>query len=411
MAQVRAVVQRARRAAIADLTDGQLLASFVERHDQAAFTALVNRHGSMVWGVCRRLLNHHDAEEAFQATFLVLARKGASIKSRHLVGNWLYGVAQQAALQARRINARRRTRESQVANMPEPAICEPDSWHELQGILDAELSRLPDQYRSVIVLCDLEGQTRKEAARHLGCPEGTVAGRLARARAILAKRLARRGITKSIGALAVSAGVPPVSKAASLVTTGAISLKVVTLTGGVLKTMLMSKLKTVMAMVSVVLTGVGVGLLCYSTTAGQDLATNQKNYAKPKMQQDLDALQGTWYVTAMEEGGQPQPRQRFEDVKMRLVVNGDKLAILTTTPDGRDVGQQGMTITLDEKASPKQLNASKDGNIIPGIYAFEQGRLKICVDLRGASRPESFTTENGSNQRSYVLRKKDAKAK
>src|SRR6516165_350443 len=133
MAQVRHVVQRARQAAIADLTDGQLVASFVEHHDQAAFTALVNRHGSMVWGVCRRLLNHHDAEEAFQAAFLVLARKAASIRSRNLLGNWLYGVAQQAALQARRINARRRTRERLVANVPETASSKPDGWHELQG--------------------------------------------------------------------------------------------------------------------------------------------------------------------------------------------------------------------------------------------------------------------------------------
>src|SRR5207248_10961911 len=119
------------------------------------------------------------------------------------------------ALQARRTAARRRERERQVTEMPEPAVTEQDLWRDLQPLLDEELSRLPDKYRSVIVLCDLEGKTRKEAARQLGCPEGTVGGRLARARVMLAKRLAQRGVALSGGALAAvlaqeaaSAGVP-----------------------------------------------------------------------------------------------------------------------------------------------------------------------------------------------------------
>ncbi len=121
---------------------------------------------------------------------------------------------------------------------------------------------------------------------------------------------------------------------------------------------------------------------------------------------DMEDLQGTWYVIAMEEGGQPQPKDRFEDVKMRLVVNGDKLAIMTTTPDGRDVGQQGVTFKLDEKGSPKQLDASKDGRTLLGIYAFEKGQLKLCIDLEGKNRPTSFKTEAGRGQRFYILQKK-----
>src|SRR5436305_5459780 len=148
----------------------------------------------MVWGVSRRVLrNHHDAEDAFQATFLVLVRRAASIASKELVANWLYGVAHQTALKARAMVAKRRGRERQVEVMPEPVIAEQEPWPDLQPVLDEELSRLPDKYRTVVILCDLEGVTRKEAARQLGCPEGTVAGRLARARAMLAKRLARGG--------------------------------------------------------------------------------------------------------------------------------------------------------------------------------------------------------------------------
>src|SRR6516165_8224025 len=172
------------------LSDGQLLTDYLGRRDEAALAALVHRHGAMVWGVCRRVLRHyHDAEDAFQATFLVLVRKAASIAAPELLANWLYGVAYQTARKARATSATRTARERQVAEMPEPAAVEPDPWPHLQPLLDQELSRLPAKYRSVVVLCDLQGKTRKEAARQLACPDGTVAGRLARARRMLAQRL------------------------------------------------------------------------------------------------------------------------------------------------------------------------------------------------------------------------------
>src|SRR5271166_4956526 len=126
----------------------------------------------MVWGVCRRLLSHHNAEDAFQVAFLVLVRKAASVRPREMVGNWLYGVAHQTALQARRATARRSAREVQVTVMPDAAAVRQDQWPDVQPLLDEELSRLPDNYRAVLVLCDLEGRTRKEVAGLLGCPEG-----------------------------------------------------------------------------------------------------------------------------------------------------------------------------------------------------------------------------------------------
>src|SRR5262245_40688819 len=206
MSPMAELIQQLRRTILlrdgAELTDGQLLEAYLSHHDEAALAALVQRHGPMVWGVCRRVLgNYHDAEDAFQATFLVLVRKAASVTPREMVANWLHGVAHQTALKARATVSTRRGRERQVVEMPVPAVAEPARWDELLPVLDEELSRLPDNYRAVVVLCDLEGKTRKEAARQLGIPEGTVGGWVARARAMLAKRLTRRGVTLSGGAL------------------------------------------------------------------------------------------------------------------------------------------------------------------------------------------------------------------
>jgi RNA polymerase sigma factor (sigma-70 family) len=261
------IVQHLRTAVLArdeaGLTDGQLLECFLNRRDEAAVTALVRRHGPMVWGVCRRLLrSYHDAEDAFQATFLVLVRKAGSVVPRELVANWLYGVAHQTAQKARANAAKRQQRESQVAQMPEPAVAEPGLWRDLRPVLDQELDRLPDKYRAAIVLCDLEGKTYKEAAHHLGVPEGTLSGRLTRGRALLARRLARHGLAVSGASLAAvliqgeaSASVPPTvvsstvkaatALAAGQAATGLIPVPVVALTEGVLKTMLLTKLKII----------------------------------------------------------------------------------------------------------------------------------------------------------------------
>src|SRR5262249_27358870 len=142
----------------------------------------------------------HDAEDAFQTTFLVLVRKAASVVPREMVANWLYGVAHQTALNARASAARRRTHERQVGEMPAGAAPEQALWRDLRPGLDQELRRLPGKYRAAIVLCDLEGKTRKDVAQQLGVPEGTLSGWLTRGRSMLAKRLARRGLAVSGGA-------------------------------------------------------------------------------------------------------------------------------------------------------------------------------------------------------------------
>src|SRR5947209_15211565 len=163
----------------AGLRDGQLVERFLADRDEAAFAGLVRRHGPMVLGVCGRVLgNRHDAEDAFQATFLVLARKAGSVVPRDLVGHWLYGVAYRTALRARSSALRRGYRERQVNDMPERAAPVAALGDDLRPVLDEELSRLPEIYRVPLVLCGLEGKSKREVASVLGVPEGTVASRL-----------------------------------------------------------------------------------------------------------------------------------------------------------------------------------------------------------------------------------------
>ena len=206
------LLQHLRRAASptdGGLTDGQLLEAFVTARDEAAFEALVRRHGPMVLGVCCRILRDtHDAEDAFQATFLVLARKAGSIHKQPSVGSWLYGVAYRISRQAQRRLARQGRREhprpEALPERPDP-YPEPGqevSLREALAILDEELGRLPEKFRAPVVLCYLQGKTNEEAARELGCPAGTVFSRLSRGREMLRHRLTRRGMVLSASVLA-----------------------------------------------------------------------------------------------------------------------------------------------------------------------------------------------------------------
>jgi RNA polymerase sigma factor (sigma-70 family) len=186
-----------------DPPDGELLAAFVAARDEAAFAALLARHGPMVLGVCRRLLgNAADAEDAFQAAFLALALRAEGLGDLRSVSGWLYGVAVRVAMKARTREARRRARERKAAPVRPAHAPDPADWDDLRPVLDEELDRLGPRYRDPIVLCCLEGRSREEAARLLGWPEGTVCGRLARAKELLRVRLARRGVACSAAGLA-----------------------------------------------------------------------------------------------------------------------------------------------------------------------------------------------------------------
>jgi RNA polymerase sigma factor (sigma-70 family) len=427
--QLNGVIQHLRRAVLlrdgAGLTDGQLLEDYISRRDQAALAALVQRHGPMVWGVCRRVLsNYHDAEDAFQATFLVLVRRAASIASPELLANWLYGVAHHTAMKARATVAKRKVRERQVTGMPEPAAVEQELWNDLRPLLDQELSRLSDVYRVVIVLCDLEGKTRKEAARHLGLPEGTVGSRLARARVLLAKRLTERGVTVSGGALAAvlsqnvaSAGAPDsvVSNtigAASLFaarqSAAVISPTVATLTEGVLKAMLVSKLKAVVTVALVLgLVATGATVLSLRTVAAQGekravaeelpaalLSNGVPAAATGRASADEATIDGTWVIQSFVLAGQPVP----DDVLKRLQATPLKVqAGKLTTPEGVDV-------VFDATKKPHEVVGTHphfDG--YHGIYKIDGDVLTVCRTSRDNPRPTSFssTKENGWQLRVY----------
>jgi RNA polymerase sigma factor (sigma-70 family) len=266
----------------ADRPDSDLVAAFACDRDADAFAELVRRHGPMVLGVCRRIVGDWaSADDAFQATFLVLARRAAAVRPRSAVGGWLYGVAYRTAVKARAVLARRRSREKQVDTMPEPPASPPeDLWSDVRPVIDEELARLPERLRLPVVLCDLEGRPQRQVARYLNLPPATLATRLASARRLLAGRLTRRGVALSGGALATvltgnaAAAVSPrladgLARAAEAVCAGSgvgslVSAQAIQLSEGVVRMMLLAKLRTVGAAVLTALaltTGLGVGLV------------------------------------------------------------------------------------------------------------------------------------------------------
>ena len=301
--QLEDVLQYLRRimppAAAHAISDAELLERFVRERDEAAFELLVWRYAKMVVGVCRRVLHDpDDAEDAFQSTFLTLARRAGSIGRRASVGGWLYRVAYHTALAARKSIARRGVRERPLMDVPTPAGPATEALAcELRRVLDDEVNRLAEKYRLPFILCYLEGKSNAEAARELGCALGTIASRLARARQRLRIRLTRRGLSLPGGVVATvlawqgeSTAVPfaivhRTSRAATLfardpaAATGVVSTAVVALTKGVLRGMFLSKLKLAAVLcVALGAFGMGLGTLGYPALA-----------AKPREQRDARA--------------------------------------------------------------------------------------------------------------------------
>jgi RNA polymerase sigma factor (sigma-70 family) len=262
---------------VADAPDGQLLERFAVARDEAAFDALLRRHGPMVLGVCRRVLHdEHDAEDVFQATFLMLARKAGSVRKGESLGCWLHSVARRLAVKVRTQRKHRREREQQVAAMAKTVTNLEMAWRELQEVLDGALQGLPEKYRSALVLCYLEGRTQEDVARQVGCPLGTVRSRLAQGRKLLRDRLARRGLAPTAGALTAalatataSAAVPaalrnPLVRAAARLAAGEglgslVSTRVAALVEGGLPSALGAKSKLALVLLMTGLLALGAG--------------------------------------------------------------------------------------------------------------------------------------------------------
>jgi RNA polymerase sigma factor (sigma-70 family) len=316
-----------------ELSDCDLLERFVGARDEAAFTVLIERHGPMVLGVCRRALpNLHDAEDACQATFLVLARKASSVRKKTSLSSWLHGVACRVAAKLKRDHARRTTRERGIdAPAPRDPAAEV-SWREVQAILDEELERLPERSRAPLILCYLECMTRDEAAKQLGLSPTTLCGRLERARYLLRTCLSKRGLTlaAAISATAVGEGAAQAALAPSFVvsstnaamvlaagqplTEAVVGTHVLALTQEVIKSMFLTKLK--LGTVAVLCAGLFMAVIGGSFTS---LSIAQD--AKPEAA--VDALARPTRQTATGQQGSEKPGNGKADQPERAPEKGE----------------------------------------------------------------------------------------
>jgi RNA polymerase sigma factor (sigma-70 family) len=306
------VVRHIRRLAMGpncrQCSDAQLLQQFVSQRDEDAFTVMVQRHERLVWRVCWQALGHvQDAEDAFQATFVVLAHNAAKIRNQEMLGSWLHGVALRIALKAKRGAARRRKHEREAANMPGRKQVSELSWREVCQVVDEEVQQLPEKYRAPFVLCVLEEKSLEEAARLLGWKQGTVSGRLTRARKQLQERLARREIrlasvlacltlAHSTASAAVPVGLPAATIRAALASiarpeaaANILPAQVATFVQGAMKPMLSTKMKVITAMFLAVNCGIaGVGMRAREP-AGEFPADSPANVKTAKSNTDAPA--------------------------------------------------------------------------------------------------------------------------
>jgi RNA polymerase sigma factor (sigma-70 family) len=320
-----------------DVADADLLNRFLTQHDEAAFELLLWRHGTMVWHVCRDVTHDlHAAEDAFQATFLALVRKAAAIRSRESVGAWLYQVAYHAALKVHR-GGRDTTGidlTTALAELPDES-----ALHELRPLIHEEVQRLPAKYRAPIILCYLEGLTHDEAARQLGWPKGTVAGRVARAREMLRNRLTRRGIglSAALAALTLTPASASALVPATLVqsalragmlfaagqsTAGVVSAHVLALSEGVLRVMFWNKLKLSAALVLALFALGGVGL-----HAGSRWMRSPDELVSAGQDDDDDAPKAARKVIRVEDDDTPKAANRKSAQRENKISGDDAKAL------------------------------------------------------------------------------------
>jgi RNA polymerase sigma factor (sigma-70 family) len=413
---------------VLSLTDAQLLERFAIGRDEPAFAALMVRHGPMVLGVCRRLLHDADqAEDAFQAAFLVLARKAGAIQRRPLLSAWLYGVAYKVAARLRGRTWRRQARETSGADLASVAASVDPDPSDLPPLLHQEVQRLPDKYRNPIVLCYLEGKTHEEAALLLRWPLGTVKTRLARARDLLRSSLTRRGVTASEEMMATALAANSAKAPAKLVDTtiraatrfaagdggadGLVSARAIALSQGVLRTMILTKMKIAGSLLlTIALLGGGAGWLAFRAPAAEPSVPiakaddKSKTAAKDKPKErkpedDKKAIQGVWQLTGLETND-----KEIKDKGILRVKDEEQwffqVDTITIQRPGRIDDTENYRLYPSQK--PKKIDTIVGIGTMQeqvkdvGIYSLEGDVLKLCF-------PTSENDETGRQERPTEL--------
>jgi RNA polymerase sigma factor (sigma-70 family) len=340
-------------------SDGQLLHRFTTRRDEAAFTTLVRRHGPLVLGVCRRLLNNpHDADDAFQATFLVLVRRAATLDGRSSLGPWLYGVARRTALCARATALRRSARQTEIHDMAAPKTADILEDREMQQLLEEELDRLPEKYRAPLVLCYLQGRTHEQAARELGRPSGSMSRHVGRALEVLRERLSLRGVVLPAAAVAailsnqLAAGTLSTSLVAGTVRVallvasgGSATAPVAALACAAARELVHSRIRTGTALLlALALLVGGAGLVALHAPAAPPTPAEPPARSEPPARADSDA--DPLPAGALKRFG--SPRLRHGQAINALAFSKDGKALLTGSVD--------RTVSLWELPTGKELH-------------------------------------------------------
>jgi RNA polymerase sigma factor (sigma-70 family) len=433
--QGTAVLQRVRNLATAQSarqqSDLQLLQQFIAERDEAAFAVLVRRHGGMVLEVARGVLRHQqDAEDVFQAAFLVLARKAHTIRKQQALSSWLHGVAYRLALKAKNRSDRRRYRETPAADQIAASAADDLTLRELRVLVHEELSRLPEKYRAPLLLCYWEGKTQDEAANQLGVSAGSFKKCLERARNLLGSRLVGRGLVPSAAFFAVlfcenglraaastsltqSTARAAVAFAAGKAVSAGASAAAATLAKGAIRAMNFTKWATSIAlMVLVGGLGIGLSLATYQALGGQQADTpgtkgglvqvsqEGKGQARAKAgdRADKDRIVGTWRIAKGRADGNELPEEFTALARMTFTKDGKLiLTMINEDKEGKYalVGPGKLDLALD---TVKELGL--------GIYKFDgNDRLTICATHSTQTRPTEYTSEKGDGQLVFVLQR------